>query len=139
MRYYYQKPSEYVRREGVVYDCDHPLYNRCTLFLGSADDSGKTAGLAVVQKRFDPKTKRWWWDCLDSYLSHDIYHHPDFFEVLHEHAWWPDENGLYPTLTIRQLMWELRMKPLPKEEWEKDPCSKVKDILFGPDDDSPFE
>ena len=27
-------------------------------------------------------------------------------------------NGLYPTVTIRQIMWQLRMKPLPRKRWE---------------------
>lgn len=26
---------------------------------------------------------------------------------------------LYPTVTIRQIMWALKMKPLAKERWEK--------------------
>jgi hypothetical protein len=27
-------------------------------------------------------------------------------------------NGLYPTASIRQIMWGLKMKPLPRERWE---------------------
>ena len=27
-------------------------------------------------------------------------------------------DGLYPTVTIRQIMWALKMKPLPKQPWE---------------------
>lgn len=27
-------------------------------------------------------------------------------------------DGLYPTVTIRQIMWALKMKPLPRERWE---------------------
>ena len=27
-------------------------------------------------------------------------------------------NGLYPTVTIRQIMWALKMKPIKKERWE---------------------
>jgi len=30
----------------------------------------------------------------------------------------PCENGLYPTVTIRQIMWALKMKPIPKQRWE---------------------
>lgn len=26
--------------------------------------------------------------------------------------------GLYPTVTVRQMMWALKMKPMPKERWE---------------------
>ena len=29
-----------------------------------------------------------------------------------------DTDGLYPTVTIRQIMWALKMKPLAKERWE---------------------
>ena len=27
-------------------------------------------------------------------------------------------DGLYPTVTIRQIMWALKMKPIPKHPWE---------------------
>ena len=27
-------------------------------------------------------------------------------------------DGLYPTVTIRQIMWALKIKPIPKERWE---------------------
>lgn len=27
-------------------------------------------------------------------------------------------DSLYPTVTIRQIMWALKMKPLKKEKWE---------------------
>ena len=27
-------------------------------------------------------------------------------------------DGLYPTVTIRQIMWGLKMKPLNREPWE---------------------
>jgi hypothetical protein len=27
-------------------------------------------------------------------------------------------DGLYPTVTVRQIMWSLKMKPIPKEKWE---------------------
>ena len=29
-----------------------------------------------------------------------------------------NKDGLYPTVTVRKLMWALRMKPLKKERWE---------------------
>lgn len=25
---------------------------------------------------------------------------------------------LYPTVTIRQIMWALKLKPIPREQWE---------------------
>ena len=27
-------------------------------------------------------------------------------------------DGLYPTVTVRQIMWALKMKPIPRERWE---------------------
>ena len=27
-------------------------------------------------------------------------------------------DGLYPTVTVRQIMWALKMKPIQKERWE---------------------
>lgn len=48
MRYHYEKPKVYVSMYGKAYECDHPVYNRCTLFK-----MGKK-GLAVIQQRYDP-------------------------------------------------------------------------------------
>lgn len=136
MRYYYEPPKVYRPREGIVYDCDHPLYNRCTLYLESSDSEGHPIGLAVVQQRFDPNGKFTYWSYLDSWLSYDIHNHESFPEVLHRHASVVDEKGLFPTIPVRQIMWELRMKPLPKEEWEKN--FHHKRIIFTPEEDSPF-
>ena len=36
----------------------------------------------------------------------------------HAHAKKKDSHGYFPTVTVRQLMWALRMKPLKKERWE---------------------
>ena len=27
-------------------------------------------------------------------------------------------DELYPTVTVRQIMWALKMKPIPRERWE---------------------
>ena len=35
-------------------------------------------------------------------------------------------DDLYPTVTIRQLMWALKMKPIKRERWET--CFDRKDI-----------
>lgn len=95
---------------GVVYICDHPIYNRCTLYeVGNR-------GLAVIQQRIS--NKRTWWCEIDKDLVDAIYLNEHFYEVFNIYAKERDENGLYPTLTVRQLMWSLRMKPLPKQQWE---------------------
>jgi hypothetical protein len=97
---------------GVAHRCNHPVYTWCTLYkIG-----GK--GLAVIQQRFNDECKFTYWDIIDEYLWDEIYLHPKFKEVFDERAGEPDENGLYPTVTIRQLMWALKMKPLPRQQWE---------------------
>ena len=63
MRYHYEKPGIFTSMYGEVYECDHPVYNRCTLFK-----IGKL-GLAIIQQRYDPKTKRTWWTEIDQWLD----------------------------------------------------------------------
>ena len=96
---------------GERYICDHPVYDSCTLFrIGEK-------GLAVIQQRFDPETKRTWWSEADSWVTDALYLNPKFKAYFDSRAGKCD-NGLYPTVTVRQIMWALRMKPLPKERWE---------------------
>lgn len=111
MRYHYKKPTIYVSMYGQTYICDHPVYNVCTLY------TMKNRGLAVIQQRFDPDTKKAWWGEIDPWLTDHLYLHPkfkNFFEGRSGLA----TDGLYPTVTIRQIMWALKMKPLPRERWE---------------------
>lgn len=99
---------------GDAYACDHPLYKRCTLYLIG------NAGLAVIQQRYDEHTKAFWWDAVDPWLANDIYMAKGFVDYFNKHADAADNNGLYPTVSVRKLMWALRMKPLKKEYWEID-------------------
>ena len=103
---------------GATYTCNHPVYNKCTLYL----IDGK--GLAVIQQRCDDE-KRTWWDEIDPWLTNELYLHPRFKKFFDTRAEKHDE-GLYPTVTIRQIMWALRMKPLKRERWET--CFDKKDI-----------
>lgn len=111
MRYHYEKPSFYKSTYGQVYICDHPVYNRCTLFVIN------TRGLAVIQQRFDLKTKSTIWTEIDPWYTDELYLHPKFKEYFDERAK-PSTDGLYPTVTIRQIMWALKMKPIKRERWE---------------------
>jgi hypothetical protein len=96
---------------GKVYECDHPVYTKCTLFeIGDR-------GLAVIQQRYDCKTKRTWWSDIDPWLPDALYLHPKFKEFFDRRAG-KCTDGLYPTVTIRQIMWGLKIKPIPKERWE---------------------
>lgn len=111
MRYHYEKPDIYRSTYGETYACDHPVYNTCTLFrIGNK-------GLAVIQQRHDEISKQTWWNEIDPWLTDALYLHPNFKRFFDERS---EEavNNLYPTVTIRQIMWALKMKPLPRERWE---------------------
>ena len=111
MRYHYEQPKNYSSIYGEVYICNHPVYDRCTLFkIGDK-------GLAVIQQRFDSATKQTWWSEIDPWLTDSLYLHPKFRDLFNERSG-ECIDGVYPTITIRQLMWALKMKPLPKERWE---------------------
>ena len=111
MRYHYEKPSIYLSMYGTTYACDHPVYDRCTLYLMG------NKGLAVIQQRHDPASKTTWWDKIDPWLTDSLYLHPGFKKFFDERAG-EARDGLYPTVTIRQIMWALKKKPLKKERWE---------------------
>lgn len=119
MRYHYEKPDIYLSMYGTTYLCNHPVYNKCTLFKEG------DKGIAVIQQRRDDKTKKTWWDEVDPWLTDDIYLHKNFAELFKKRAG-KSLNGLYPTITIRQLMWALKMKPICKERWET--CFDRRDI-----------
>lgn len=111
MRYHYEKPAIYLSMYGDTYECNHPAYSKCTLFqIGSK-------GLAIIQQRFDKSSKKTWWGEIDPWLTDCLYLHPKFMELFEDRAG-KCRDGLYPTITIRQIMWALKMKPLKKERWE---------------------
>jgi hypothetical protein len=74
-------------------------------------------GLAVIQQRYRQDSKETWWGELDPWLTDELYLHPDFKKLFDERSG-TASNGLYPTVTIRQIMWALKMKPIRKERWE---------------------
>ena len=91
-----RKPIIYTSMYGTIYECDHPVYDRCTLYkIGNN-------GLSVIQQ-FDEHTKTTFWSEIDPWLTDPIYLHPKFKEYFDERAG-KCSNGLYPTITIRQLM-----------------------------------
>lgn len=112
MRYHYNE-QEGIREAhfGKVYIYNHPVYSRCTLY------KIRDKGLSVIQQRYDAATKHTYWTEIDEWLVDRLYLHPKFKEYFDKHCG-TCKNGLYPTVTIRQIMWGLRMKPLKKERWE---------------------
>lgn len=119
MRYHYEKPAVYSSMYGDTYACEHPVYDRCTLY--SIDNKG----LAVIQQRHNPDTKCTWWSEVDPWLTDAIYLHPKFKEFFDKRAG-KRTDGLYPTVTVRQIMWALKLKPIPRERWET--CFDRRDI-----------
>jgi hypothetical protein len=111
MRYHYEKPIIYSSAYGEIYECDHPVYNRCTLFCIGNN------GLAIIQQRVNELDKSAWWGEIDPWLATDLYLHPGFRKFFDERAG-ACTDGLYPTVTVRQIMWALKMKPLKRHRWE---------------------
>ena len=111
MRYHHEKPDIYTSMYGVTHACNHPVYDKCTLYLIG------NKGLGVIQQRFDPIRKTTTWGAIDPWLTDSLYLHPKFKAFFDERAG-DCLYGLYPTVTIRQIMWGLKMKPLPRERWE---------------------
>lgn len=111
MRYHFEKPKVYLTHYGETYICNHPVYTRCTLYkIGDK-------GLSVIQQRFDRVSKTTFWTEIDPWLRDSIYLHPKFKEYFDRRAGLPSKD-LYPTVTVRQIMWALKLKPIKKERWE---------------------
>ena len=111
MRYHYEKPDIYLSMYGSTYVCNHPVYSKCTLY----QINGK--GLAVIQQRYVKGSKATWWGEMDPWLTDCIYLHERFREFFNSRSG-ECTDGLYPTVTVRQIMWALKMKPLLRERWE---------------------
>ena len=119
MRYHFEKPSIYFSMYGTTYACNHPVYDKCTLFhIGNK-------GLAVIQQRYDAATKHTWWGEIDPWLTDTLYLHEKFHTYFDERAA-ECNGGLYPTVTLRQIMWALKLKPVAKQRWET--CFDRRDI-----------
>ena len=108
MKYFYEKPDKWTRDGWKIVQSEHPLFNRATL-LYSED-----RGFLVVQQHFDPVGKSVWWGSIDPWLACDIRRADRFQDFFEDHA---DEKYSF-VISVRKLMWEMRMKPLPKEFWE---------------------
>jgi len=111
MRYFHEQKSVSRVRYGEIYRCNHLVYSRCTLYRVN------NLGLAVIQQRFDSDLKMTYWTEIDSDLVDDIYLQPAFYEYFKGKAD-REHDGIYPTVTVRQIMWALKMKPLKRERWE---------------------
>ena len=111
MRYHFEPPKIFSTAYGQTYECDHPVYDKCTLYLIG------DKGLGVIQQKYVKETKSTYWTKIDPWLTDQLYLHPGFKTFFDERAG-ECVNGLYPTVTIRQIMWALKMKPIKRERWE---------------------
>ncbi len=74
MRYHYEKPNIYLSMYGKVYFVTIQSIICCTLFqIGEK-------GLAVIQQRFDEKTKEYLVGETWTRIADDLYLHPRFKE-----------------------------------------------------------
>ena len=67
MRYYYEKPEKWTMDEGYILSFLHPLYKAATVYMDK-----EKKGIAVVQQRFNPLSKVFWWGSIDPWLVDDI-------------------------------------------------------------------
>lgn len=72
MRYHYEKPVLYSSMYGTTYSCNHPIYDKCTLFKINSK------GLSVIQQRFDRDSKSTYWGEIDPWLVDELYLHTKF-------------------------------------------------------------
>lgn len=107
MKYFYQKPENSKPIYGRTISLDHPAYKTGTLFIKNLK------GLVITQQHLTCKYA--YWGELDYWLANDIFLNPKFKEYFAEHA----SEKPYPIFEVRSVMWALRIKPLPKEEWER--------------------
>ena len=97
MRHHYKKPNIYSSMYGIAYECNHPVYDVCTLYkIGNK-------GLCVIQQRFNDDTKSTFWSEIDPWLTDILYLHPKLKAYFDKRSG-ECIDGLYPTVTIRQIM-----------------------------------
>ena len=113
MRYFYEKPKDATEHSLYFKHTNgNPLYSSCRLYMISDEE-----GLAIVQKRFNPKLKVFFYNAPDAWIMDEILKNPGFTDYVFEHAGESTDN-IFPTVTVRQVMYALKMKPLRKEQWE---------------------
>lgn len=109
MQYFYEKHQYYQSMYGSVYEFNHPVYSRCTLFkIGDR-------GLGVIQQRYDSATKQTLCGEIDLGFTDELYLYTKFKAFFDERSG-TKENSIYPTVTNQQIMWALKMKPIPREQ-----------------------
>ena len=74
--------------------------------------------LAVIQQRYNSRNKTTCWGGgIGPWLVDELYLHKNFEAFFNERSG-ECVKELCPTVTIRQIMFGFKMKPLPRERWE---------------------
>ena len=102
MRYHYERATNYSSLYGTTYRCNHPVYTECALFKIHKN------GLAVIQQRYNSRNKTTFWGSIDPWLVDELYLHKNFEAFFNERSG-ECAKELYSTVTIRQIMWGLRL------------------------------
>ena len=71
----------------------------------------------MIQQRYKAFDKSTSWTSIDPWIIDDIYNQADFKKYFNKYGQAPVE-GIFPTVTVRQIMWALRMKPIKRQQWE---------------------
>ena len=90
----------------------HPAYNSYTLFYHDRK------GLAVIRQYYNSRLKITWWGALDDELAEKIAKNEAFYRYFERLAGGSDENEVYPTVTLRQVMRGIGIKAPKKQLWE---------------------
>lgn len=114
MRYFYEPTSGHDHNYFQLYSYDHPLFDLCTLYLQDE------LGLIVIQQHYDQANKTVSWGPVEPNLANDIFICPEFRQYFITHADHALSDGYYPVVSVRKLMWALRMKPLRRGDWEQE-------------------
>ena len=89
----------------ILYSTNAPLY------------SIRNKGLTVIQQRYCADAKMTYLGRIDPWLVDKLYLHKNFQKFFNERSG-ECVKSLYQTVTMQQMMWGLKMEPLPRERWE---------------------
>ena len=110
--FYHDDETDYDKHVQIYHQTGHPVYRSYTLYFNGE------RGFGVVKQYFSKRLKCYWWDNLASPLAFDIFKNENFWEYFDKVANEPDENGEYPIIQVRKVMYALKMPPERKKFWE---------------------
>jgi len=111
MKWYAEQCKDFAVNVFTLVGCSHLVYERCTVLF----DEKKC--VRIVQQHYNPETRHTWWAEVDPKLLSLICCQNKSYEWFNEKAV-PLDSKVIPAYTIRQVMWALRVKPMPKLPWE---------------------